>query len=67
MAGAPLDRAWNAVTGRFSHLWGNPQQVRQLARHHVAELTHLQDELTLLLNLCGSKSRGLLYFGLVGQ
>jgi DNA-binding transcriptional MerR regulator len=47
----------------------NPQQarpqVRQLAhtklsdvRHRVAELTHLQDELTLLLNLCGSSPEG---------
>jgi DNA-binding transcriptional MerR regulator len=47
----------------------NPQQakpqVRQLAhaklsdvRHRVAELVHLQDELTLLLNLCGSSPEG---------
>jgi DNA-binding transcriptional MerR regulator len=47
----------------------NPQQakpqVRQLAhtklsdvRHRVAELTHLQDELTLLLNLCGLSPEG---------
>lgn len=47
----------------------NPQkakpQVRQLAhakladvRHRVAELSHLQDELTLLLNLCGNSPDG---------
>lgn len=47
----------------------NPQkaqpQVRQLAnqklvdvRHRVAELTRLQDELTLLLNLCGASPDG---------
>ncbi len=47
----------------------NPQkaqpQVRQLAnekltdvRHRVAELTRLQDELTLLLNLCGASPEG---------
>jgi DNA-binding transcriptional MerR regulator len=47
----------------------NPQQakpqVRELAhaklsdvRDRVEELTHLQDELTLLLNLCGSSPEG---------
>lgn len=47
----------------------NPQkaqpQVRQLAneklvdvRHRLAEITRLQDELTLLLNLCGASPDG---------
>jgi MerR family copper efflux transcriptional regulator len=55
--------------GQLLSFRDNPQkakpQVRQLAdvkltdiRDRVAELTHLQNELTLLLNLCGASPDG---------
>jgi MerR family copper efflux transcriptional regulator len=62
--GFALDEIGDLLTFRENPQTARPQ-VRQLAQtklvaihNRVAELTHLQNELTLLLNLCSTSSDG---------